>query len=330
MTHPRPIEERIRAWIVESVPDDVPHRVLEQSFERTRTLAQDRAVGAGSLRGMTRRSPVRYALLVAAVLAIAGIAVVVGTQLIRPDQPEQPDLRTRVLDAGVLRVAVRAEAPQALVPDSRLSGFDVDVARELASRLGVDVDLVTVTARQAGAGAARGAWDISIASLPAAAFDPEVIEAGPAYYAWPRYVLVPAASPLVSPDGLAGQVVCAVAGDAGADWASTSLASGSATVVTRPTDEACLTELDAGNVSAVVTATLGPADLVVRAQYRSLGGPPAEERVIAARAADLPASMLDEVAGLLQDMADDGTLADLSNRRFGGVDLSTSIVQGGG
>jgi polar amino acid transport system substrate-binding protein len=325
MIHPRPIEERISLGLREAAPDDVPHRVLELAFERTRTMPQDRFVGRGRVRSITRRSPVRAALLVAAVLAIAAAVAVVGAQLLQPDQP---DLRTRVLDAGVLRVAVRSEPPQAVVPSAGLTGFDVDVARELSSRLGVDLDLVTVTADEAGNGSGDAPWDISIASLPVAAFDPTAIAAGPAYYAWPRYVLVSASSPLGSLDELAGQIVCAVADDAGADWAMTSLGAG--TVVLRPTDDACLGELDAGRVSGVVTATLGPADLVVRAQYRSIGGPPVEQRMIAAHVDDRPASMLDELARLVRDMAADGTLADLSSRRFGGVDLSTSIVQGGG
>lgn len=323
MTSPRPIEERISAWLTEEAPDDVPHRVLELTFDRTRALPQDRAIA----RIPVRRSASRLALIAAALLVIAGITgAVIGARLLQPDQP---DLRARVLGAGVLRVAIRAEAPQALVPTTGLSGFDVDVARELASRLPVDLDLVTVTTIDVTAGAPRGAWDIAIASLPEAAFDPAAVTAGPAYYAWPRYVLVPAASPIAAPTDLAGRTVCAVAGDAGADWAKASLADGSATVVTRTTDDACLAELDAGNVSAVVTATLGPADLDVRTRYRSIGGPPVERRVVAAGAADRPASMLEEITRLLRGMADDGTLADLSKGRFGGVDLSSSIVKGG-
>ena len=215
MTTPRPIEGIISAWLAEAAPDDVPHRVLEAAFERTRVMPQDRTFGRGGVRDIARRSPVRLALLAAALLVLAGLAAaVVGARLV---QPNQPDLRTRVLGAGVLRVAVRADAPQAVIPSEGLSGFDVDVARELASRLGVDLDIVTVTADEARTGSARPAWDITIASLPAAALDPDALAAGPAYYAWPRYVLVPAGSQLASMDDLVGQPVCAVEHDAGAD-----------------------------------------------------------------------------------------------------------------
>jgi ABC-type amino acid transport substrate-binding protein len=328
MSGQRPVEERISRWLTESAPDDFPHRVLESTFELTRALPQERPRPAWLPDRLPSRARGPVLLLAAAVLVASAVAAtaMVGGWLQRT---AAPDLRTRVQSAGILRVAVRASAPQAVVPNIGLSGFDIDVANELANRLGLRVEIVTVSTEAVTRASRQSAWDVGLASLPASSLDPSLVTAGGPYYTWPRFLLVGATSPIADPRGLTGRTICAVDGDLGAAWARDRLGGVAQVVVTtRPTDDACINDLQSGLVDAVVTATIGPADLAVRTQVHSIGQPPDEVRVVAARRADHPDPMLADVDRILEGMARDGTLGQLSRTRFGGVDLSTTVVQG--
>jgi ABC-type amino acid transport substrate-binding protein len=322
MTDPRPIEERIARWLEAEAPDDVPNHVLEAAFARSRVAPQESPVTAWLPRFAPRN---RLAVLLAAavLLVLALLAAAIAGGLVRLTER---DLRSRVHEVGVLRIAVRAAPPQAVVPNAGLAGFDIDVASELGRRLGVRVDVVTIS--DAAAARATGAFDLEAPSLSASALDPATTVLGPAYYAWPHFLLVPADATTTRPGELAGARVCVVDGDAGAAWARDDIAGPSGvTLVPRPTDDACLADLAAGRVAAAVTAAVGPNDLAVRQFARSIGGPPAEVRLIVARRSDHPETLLDDVRAILRGMARDGTLGDLSKTRFG-VDLATAIAGG--
>jgi len=81
MTRDRSVDERISAWLLEEAPDQVPDRVLQATFERTRPSRQRRAF-LGWRFPMYRITPTAIAVGAAAILVIA-----VGvTQLPRPNQ----------------------------------------------------------------------------------------------------------------------------------------------------------------------------------------------------------------------------------------------------
>jgi ABC-type amino acid transport substrate-binding protein len=324
MTDPGPIEGRISRWLHGEAPDDVPNHVLEAAFARSRVLPQESPATAWLPRRFARRN--RAAILLAAALllvatllvaAIAGGVVRLGER----------DLRARVHDAGAIRIAVRAAPPQAVVANAGLAGFDIDVANELGRRLGVRVDIVTI--QDAAVPRATGAFDLEAPSLPASVMDPDITVIGPAYYVWPHYLLVSSASSVTRLDQLSGATVCVVDGDSSAAWARGSIAgAGGVTIVTRTTDDACLSDLRSGAVAAAVTSAIGPNDLAVRGFARSIGGPPAEVRAIVARRSDRPETLLDDVRAILRAMATDGTLGNLSKTRFG-ADLATPVAGGG-
>ena len=324
MTEPRPIEQRIARWLEATAPDDVPDHVLEAAFARSRVIPQESPAIAWLPRGLASRG--RAAVLVAAamLLVVALLAVAIAGGIVRIGER---DLRGRVQDAGVIRIAVRTAPPQAVVATAGLAGFDIDVANELGRRLGVRVDIVRVS--DTAASRATGPFDLEAPSLSASALDPATAVAGPAYYAWPHYLLVLATSPVTRPAELAGATVCVVEGDPSASWAGDGIAgAGGVKIVTRPTDDTCLADLRSGAVAAAVTASIGPNDLDVHRFARSIGGPPAEVRVVVARRSDHPETLLDDVRTMLRAMAADGTLGQLSRTRFG-VDLATSIAGGG-
>jgi ABC-type amino acid transport substrate-binding protein len=90
------------------------------------------------------------------------------------------------------------------------------------------------------------------------------------------------------------------------------------------TDEACAADLDAAASSALITAGWSDADLAARPALKRLGGPIFTEArpVIAARGQGDPDGLIAEIDRIFAAMHSDGTLADFSRSRFGGLDLS--------
>jgi Tol biopolymer transport system component len=81
MTQDRSVDERISAWLLEGAPDQLPDRVLQATFERTRLSRQNRAFLAWRPL-MNRITPTAFAVGAAAIVVIAiGVAL-----LPRPNQ----------------------------------------------------------------------------------------------------------------------------------------------------------------------------------------------------------------------------------------------------
>ncbi len=276
--------------------------------------------------------------------SIAVVIAVIGTLLLLRPQPSQqvastpgstasPDLLTQVRAAGRIRTAVRTDFPQASVRGS-LGGFDVDVANELSRRLGLSPELVALQPSDMFANRPLQTWDIALpstanldpAALPLLTSDP--------YYYWPVYVLVPAGAHVASLSGLDGRPICTVAGSSGEAWldrrSAPSTFDGAAsppapTQVARLTsDAACLADVVAGRSAAMITSALSAADVAARSEVQQLGGAVfTERRTIVARGVPDPAALLSGINRALSALRADGTLTDLSRRRFGGADLTS-------
>jgi polar amino acid transport system substrate-binding protein len=318
------VQDRITLWMLEEAPDEPPNRVLEAVFERTRHMPQE-----GALRGRARVG-MRAALITAATLILLGLLVtyaVIGGWLAQPTDPSpSPNALERLMSSGVLRVAVRPDHPQSAAPDGTLTGFDVDVATEIGQRLGLRVELVALAPNDLFG--QTGRWDIGLPSTPAWSVDGAAFLSTSAYYAWPHLLLVPAGSGATSVDDVQGQPICAVAGDAGQAWligrygpASPGVASTPpipSTLILRASDAECLAALEAGRVRAVVTASMTPAAAAALPDAVTIDGPAPEPRVaVIGRAGDGSASLLEAFSGAIGAMRADGTLAGLSQARFG-------------
>ena len=84
------------------------------------------------------------------------------------DDGEQEGHFAEVCDAGVLLVSTDpAYPPQSFLNEStgEFEGFDIDVATEIATRLGVDVQFETPTFDAVVAGGWSGRWDVSVGSV---------------------------------------------------------------------------------------------------------------------------------------------------------------------
>jgi polar amino acid transport system substrate-binding protein len=102
-----------------------------------------------------------------AVLSAWFVLVLVGSLVVACGQPKQQDLLDQVRAAGKIRVSTDPNyAPQSFLNDKgELDGFDVDVAKEVAKRLGVQVEFVTPDWDTITAGNWGGRWDLSIGSM---------------------------------------------------------------------------------------------------------------------------------------------------------------------
>jgi len=117
----------------------------------------------------------------------------------------------RVMSEGVLKVATDANwAPQSFLNDSNeLDGFDIDVAKEIANRMGVEIEFVTPDWSIITAGNWAGRWDISVGSMTPTTARAEVLSFPGVYYFTPTSFAVHEDSPVQDKLELNGGVICA-------------------------------------------------------------------------------------------------------------------------
>lgn len=89
----------------------------------------------------------------------------------------------KVMKAGTIKVATDANyAPQSFInANNELDGFDVDVAKEIAKRMGVKIELVTPAWDIITAGNWAGRWDLHVGSMTPTKKRMEKLDF-PAYY----------------------------------------------------------------------------------------------------------------------------------------------------
>jgi len=129
-------------------------------------------------------------------------------------------LLDHVLKAGKLVVSTDPNyAPQSQQkPDGTFEGFDIDVATEVAKRLGVGVDFVTPDWAVITAGGWGGRWDASVGSMTVTSDREKVLDFSPPYYYTPAQMTASQASGITTLDGLAGKTVCVGEATTYLDW----------------------------------------------------------------------------------------------------------------
>ncbi|WP_298852668.1 transporter substrate-binding domain-containing protein [uncultured Ruegeria sp.] len=115
----------------------------------------------------------------------------------------------RVMSNNVLKVATDANwPPQSFVNENNeMDGFDVDVARAIAERLGVGIEFVTPDWGVITAGRWNGRWDISVGSMTPTKERATVLDFPAVYYYTPNSLGVHEDSTATTPSDLSGKVV---------------------------------------------------------------------------------------------------------------------------
>jgi polar amino acid transport system substrate-binding protein len=227
------------------------------------------------------------------------------------------DLLESIQEAGVLRVATDANyEPQSFRdPDGSWKGFDIDVAAEIAERLGVEVeyqhqdwDLIT-------AGSWNERWDISVGSMTITTDRKDLFSFTQPYYYTPAYLAASDRSGVTGTDDLEFELP-----DGGE-------------AITRPTDANCIEEIEAGRTEfdlVITSGTVIDAAIAAEAPIVKIGEPIFTENLSIAidKAGPTHDALLFEIDRILGEMHEDGTLTELSENWFEGADLTQDPAAG--
>ena len=234
-----------------------------------------------------------------------------------------------------LRIGVKPDQPGLglRLPNGTFAGFDVDVARYVAARLGVRPDHITfvpVTSATREAALETGSVDMVFATYSITPGRATKVTFGGPYYVAHQDTMVRAGDTAIhSVHDLGGERLCAVTGSN--SWKRvTEELSIHAVLVSAPSYSACVTMLRDGRVDAVSTDDLILAGFVGRAgtAVRIVNAPFSYERYgIGIRKGDV--SGCEAVNRAVSQMYLDGTAAALLQKWFGktGLQLDTHVPQ---
>ncbi len=256
------------------------------------------------------------------------------------------NLLVKVKDAGKLRVATDpAYPPQSSYDEAtgKWQGFDVDVATEIAKRLGVTVAWVTPSWDLITAGNWNGRWDVSVGSMTPIKERQQVLDFTPPYYYVPAVVVVKNDSTLASFDQLAGKRLGSCQPCTYSFYIDRTLdipgypatyvlpAPDQMTFTGYDTDSTALQDLKVGRLDAVLTSlTTAQASIDAGDPFKILGDPVFYEPdsiAVDKKAPVDPASFVAQLDTIVQAMHSDGTLSSLSAKWFG-TDLSKTAPIG--
>lgn len=259
-----------------------------------------------------------------------------------PATPNPDDLLAKVKAAGKLVVATDAAyPPQSELVNGQWSGFDVDVATEIAKRLGVAVEFTAQDWSVITAGSWAGRFDVSVGSMTITADRSKIFDFSPPYYYTPAQIVASTQSGITELAGFAGKTVCAgeattyytwLTGgilDLGPGTVVTTKPPEGVTTVTRPTDRDCANEWQAGRheFQGWMTSSTTVADAVADGiGMVEVGSPQFYEPLAVAvdRSGPAHAEFMQALAAAIFQMRADDTLAQLSVKWFG-LDLTQKI-----
>ena len=289
--------------------------------------------------------PGKLAALVAdgVTLLIIGGAITFFVSQGRGNKPTRGDLLTGVLARGVIRVSTDANsAPQSsLKPDGTFAGFDIDVATEIAKRLGVKVRFVVPGGWDAViAGNWADQWDMSVGSMTVTKQRAEVLYFTPGYYFTSAQFAARRGAGITSIDDIHGKAVCVglattyhgylMGKDIGIPDSDIKVEAPIGVRVMPLSDAECLQAMQVGRQEFDVfltSATVIDKAMADGIDLVKVGEPVFVEALAAAfdKSSSLDSSSLrDKVSEIIEAMHADGTLSEFSKKWFDGADLTVA------
>jgi polar amino acid transport system substrate-binding protein len=255
------------------------------------------------------------------------------------------DLLDTIKTAGKIKVVTDpAYPPQSeQLPDGTMQGFDVDVANEIAKRLGVTVDFQPTTNFDlVVAGSWAGRWDMSVGSVTVTEERKAKLDFTPPYYFTPAQMGVVTDTGITTLDGLAGKTVCVGNQTTYLFWLQGTLKLGDNSAqanlpagiksTTFDTDTQCADAVKSGRrdfegwLTASETLTAAIAE---GAPFTPVGSPVYYEPLAIAtdKAGPTHSKFQAELDKIIADMHTDGTLSTLSKKWYEGRDLTVRAGQ---
>ena len=306
----------------------------------------------------------RAALAAVAVLAVIGVAcsnnssssaaggssASSGTGVCAGVDTSTGDALAQVCSSGVLRVATDPKyKPQSWydVQTQQWNGFDVEVANEIASRMGVTPELQAQKWAVITAGSWNDRWDVSVGSMTDTVDRESIFYFTPAYYYTPAVISVfNTNSSITGPADLTGKNVCVGVQTTYQDYVQGDLVLGSAAppfefqikdanLQTFDTDTDALDNLALGDGvrcdAAISAQQTIQAFIDAGGPIKIVGDPLYYEPLSIAFDKNDPKnaqSLADAVGTIVDDMHADGTLSELSKKWYNGVDWTTTASEG--
>lgn len=224
------------------------------------------------------------------------------------------------------------KCPSDALTSAEMQGFDVDVAAELAKRLGVEVCFATPSWDMITAGNWADKWDVSVGSMTITPERQKVLYFTSAYYYTPATVAVRKDANITSLDQLAGQALCVGASTTYEDWLNGKLNLPAENIYAQPpanvkvvsldTDQECAQAIGAGRkdfVGYVTSDTVVNSNIAAGLPVVKVGGPVYVENLAVAidKSHTLDStSLVSTLDGFVKAMHADGTLTTLSNKWF--------------
>jgi polar amino acid transport system substrate-binding protein len=261
------------------------------------------------------------------------------------------DALANVCSSGTLRIATDPKyAPQSSfnVQTQTWEGFDVDVATEIAQRLGVKPDLQAQKWGVITAGSWNDRWDVSVGSMT------DTLDREKLFYFTPAYYYTPAAmsvhednTSITGPGDLTGKTVCVGVSTTYQDYVEGTLKLGAgappfdflihgANLQTYETDTDALDNLNLGDGvrcdAAISAQQTIQAYIDDGGKIKLVGDPLYYEPLSIAFDKKDPSdsqTLSEAVSKIVEDMHADGTLSSLSKKWYNGVDWTVTSASKG-
>lgn len=245
-----------------------------------------------------------------------------------------------VTKAGKIRVSTDPNyAPQSsLKPDGTFEGFDIDVATEIAKRMGLQVEFSPQAWEAITAGSWGGRWDISVGSMTITSEREKILDFSPPYYYTPAQMATYTGSGITTVDGMAGKTVCVGQSTTYLSWlqgekldfgslSPTTTPPAGVKVVTLKTDADCAQQWAAGrkDFQGWLTAKPTVEEAIKQKQPVEMVGDPvyAEPLAVAVdKSGPNDSDFMAKLDDIVKAMHADGTLTQLSMKWYG-TDLTT-------
>jgi polar amino acid transport system substrate-binding protein len=254
------------------------------------------------------------------------------------------DVLDRVTSKGVLVMSTDPEYPpqSSLDENNQFAGFDIDVGRQLAERLGVDIEFVTPSWDVITAGNWAGRWDVSVGSMTPTAERRKVLDFPAIYYYTPAALVVHADNQdIAAAADASGKTIGVGVATTYENYLKQDLvidAEGAppfeyriddANIQTYDTDLLALDDLRLGDgvrLDAAVTALPTALDAIKQGYPLRIVGDPLFQEPLAVAIDKGDPEFAAKLAEIVEAMHDDGTLSELSKKWYG-ADLTEQATQ---
>jgi polar amino acid transport system substrate-binding protein len=252
-------------------------------------------------------------------------------------ESEATGMLAAVLDSGTLRVSTDPAYPpqSSLNENGEWEGFDIDVATEIADRLGVEVAWETPSWDVITAGNWAGRWDISVGSMTVTPERAEVLHFTPAYYYTPASAAVHEDNTDITntETDLDGKTI-GVCGGCTYDFylqgtlnipgEEIEFVVDDPEIKTYNTDTSAIADLEIGDgdrLDAVISALPTLEGAIEKDKPLKIVGDPLYYEPLAVaidkNSPEDPMPLVEEISSIIEEMHADGTLSELSEKWYG-------------